>query len=156
MLLLSRKQKDPQYKSIVDHRRPMQTQLAQELHANADVPLGPCGIAEAKRFQMYLTEYQISIVSKEYNNKIIYSGPEKEKKIYLYMHNNHSYVISKMPGLFARSYYCHTCKKAYDNLNHHRCPDSCKCCGCSTVCPEVTWMICNECERSFKSQQCYD
>ena len=74
---------NPQYKSIVDHRWPMQTRMAQELHTNADVPLGPCGIEEAKQFQMYLTEYQINIVSKEYNNKIIYSGPEKDKKIYL-------------------------------------------------------------------------
>ena len=41
---------NPQYKSIVDHRRPMQTRLAQELHTNAGVPLGPCGIEEAKKF----------------------------------------------------------------------------------------------------------
>ena len=48
---------NPQYKSIVDHRRPMQTRMAQELHTNAGVPLGPCGIEEAKKFQLYLTEY---------------------------------------------------------------------------------------------------
>ena len=33
-------------------------------------------------FEVYLTEYQINIVSKEYNNKIIYSGPDKDKRIY--------------------------------------------------------------------------
>ena len=92
---------NPQYKSIVDHRRPMQTRMAQELHTNAGVPLGPCGIEEAKKFQLYLTEYQINIVSKEYNNKIIYAGPDKDKKIYLYLHNNHYDVITKMPGFFA-------------------------------------------------------
>ena len=91
----ARVDEDPQYKSIVNHRRPMQTRLAQELHANADVPLSrPCGIEEAKQFQVYLTEYQINIVWKEYNNNIIYSGPEKDKKIYLYMHNNHYDVIT--------------------------------------------------------------
>ena len=47
----------PQYKTIADHRWPMQTRMAQELHANADVPLGPCGIEEAKQFQTYLAEY---------------------------------------------------------------------------------------------------
>ena len=41
---------DPQYKSIVDHRRPMQTSMAQELHQNAGVPLDPCGIEQAKQF----------------------------------------------------------------------------------------------------------
>ena len=41
---------DPQYKSIVDHRWPMQTRLAEELHQKANVPLGPCGIEQAKLF----------------------------------------------------------------------------------------------------------
>ena len=132
--------------------------MAQELHANADIPLGPCGIEEAKQFQTYLAEYQINIVSKEYNNKIIYSGPEKDKKIYLYMHNNHYDVITKMPGVFARAYYCHECKKAYSNweTSTHLCPNSCKCCGSRPICPELSWMPCNDCGRMFKSQQCYD
>ena len=147
---------DPQYKSIDKHQRPMQTRLAQELHANADVPLGPCGIKEAKRFQVYLTEYQINIVSKEYNNKIVYSGPNKDKRIYLYMHNNHYDVITKMPGFFARTYYCHECKKAYNNLETRLCPNTCKCCGSRPICPELSWMPCNNCDRMFKSQQCCD
>ena len=95
-------------------------------------------------------------MSKEYNNKIIYSGPEKDKKIYLYMHNNHYDVITKMPGFFARAYYCHECKKAYNNLETHLCPNSCKCCGSRPICPELSWMPCNDCGRMFKSQQCYD
>ena len=86
---------DSRDRQIRDHRKPMQTRLAQELHTNAAVPLGPCGIEEAKRFQVYLSEYQINIVSKEYNDKIIYSGPDKNKKIYLYMHNNDYDVITK-------------------------------------------------------------
>ena len=147
---------DPQYKSIVDHRWPMQTRLAQELHQSAGVPLGPCGIEEAKQFQAYLADYQISIVSKEYSNKIIYTGPKKEKKIYLYMHNNHYDVITKMPGFFASVYYCHTCKKAYNNHEDHRCPNACKCCRFPSECPEVSWETCNVCHRLFKSQQCYE
>ena len=129
---------NPQYKSI-------QTRLAQELHTNADVPLGPCGIEEAKQFQTYLAEYQINIVSKEYNNKIIYSGPEKDKKIYLYMHNNHYDVITKMPGFFARAYYCQECKKAYNNWETHLCPNTSKCWGSRPICPELSWMPCNDC-----------
>ena len=134
---------DPQDRQIRNHRWPMQTRLAQELHQNAGVPLGPCGIEEAKQFQAYLTDYQISIVSKEYSNKIIYAGPEKEKKIYLYMHNNHYDVITKMPAFFARSYYCHTCNKAYNNHEDHRCPNACKCCRFPSECPEVSWQTCS-------------
>ena len=148
---------DPQYKFVADYRKPQQTRLAQELHQNAGVPLGPCGIEEAKQFQAYLTDYQISIVSKEYRNKIIYTGPEKEKekKVYLYMHNNHYDVITTMPGFFARSYYCHTCNKAYNNQEDHQCPNACKCCGFPSECPEVSWQTCDDCHRLFKSQQCY-
>ena len=102
--------------------RPLQTRWAQELHQNAGVPFGLCGLEQAKQFQAYLTDYQINILSKEYDNNIIYAGPEKEKKIYLYMHNNHYDVITKMPGFFASVYYCHTCKKAYNDQEEHRCP----------------------------------
>ena len=147
---------DTRDRHIRDPHRPLQTRLAQELHQNAGVPLGPCGLEEAKQFQAYLTDYQISIVSKEYSNKIIYAGPEKEKKIYLYMHNNHYDVITKMPGFFASVYYCHTCKKAYNNHEDHRCPNACKCCRFPSECPEVSWQTCQDCHRLFKSQQCYD
>ena len=147
---------DPRYKYVADHRKPMQTHLAQELHQNAGVPLGPCGIEQAKQFQAYLTEYQISIVSKEYENKIVYAGPEKDKTIYLYMHNNHYDVITKMPGFFARSYYFHACKKVYDHLEDHVCSNECKCCGFFPICPEESWRTCRDCRRQFKSQRCYD
>jgi hypothetical protein len=56
--------KDPQYKSIVDHRRATQTTLAQELHESAGVPLGSCGIAEVKKFQAALPGYQLNVISK--------------------------------------------------------------------------------------------
>ena len=113
----------------------MQTRLARELHQNAGVPLGPCGIEQAKQFQAYLTEYQITI----------YAGPEKDKTIYLYMHNNHYDVITKMPGFFARKYYCHACKKVYDHLEDHVCPNECKCCGFFPICPEASWRSCRDC-----------
>ena len=72
---------DHLYKYVADYRKPMQTRLAQELRQNTGVPRGLCGIEEVKQFQAYLADYQISIVSKEYGNKIIYAGPEKDKKI---------------------------------------------------------------------------
>ena len=147
---------DSRDRQIRKSDRPLQTRMAQELHQKANVSLGPCGIEQAKQFQAYLTEYQINVVSKEYNNNIIYAGPEKDKRIYLYMHDNNYDVITKMPGFFARHYYCHTCKKAYDNREEHLCPNECKCCGFSPICPEESWRSCKDCYRQFKSQRCYD
>jgi hypothetical protein len=115
---------DSQYKSIVDHRRSLETQLAYELHEKAGVPLGSCGMDEVKQFQTYLSDYQINIVSKEHQNSILYSGPEQEKRIYLYLHDNHYDVITSMPGFLARSMYCHTCKIAYSNQGDHLCPNA--------------------------------
>ena len=48
---------DSRYKYIADHRRPLQTQLAQELHEKAEVALDGCGIDEVKQLQAYLTDY---------------------------------------------------------------------------------------------------
>jgi hypothetical protein len=146
---------DPQYTSIVDHRRAMQTRLARELHQKAAVPLGPCGLDEVKQFQTYLSDYQINIVSKDRQNALIYVGPNQEKRIYLYLYDNHYDVITKMPGFFACKKYCHTCKKAYDHREDHLCPNACQCCRFPD-CPVESWVRCNDCNRMFKSQACFD
>jgi hypothetical protein len=75
--------KDPKYKSIVDHRRSTQTTHAQELHESASVPLGSCGFPEVKKFQATLPDYKLNVISKEHLNALIYSGPEAEN-IYIY------------------------------------------------------------------------
>ena len=85
-----------QYKSIVDHRWPLQTRIAQELDQKANVSLGSCGINEVKQFQTALSEYQINIVSKEHQNAILYTGPEQEKRIYLCLHDNYYDVITSI------------------------------------------------------------
>ena len=54
---------DPRERQIRDHRTPMQTRMAQELHQNAGMPLGPCGIDQAKLFQTYLTEHQMMMMT---------------------------------------------------------------------------------------------
>jgi hypothetical protein len=146
---------DPQYTSIVNHCRAFQTRLAQELHKKAAVPLGPCGLDEVKQFQAYLSDYQINIVSKEHQNSLIYVGPDQEKRIYLYLYDNHYDVITTMPGFLARSMYCHTCKKAYNNQEDHLCPNACPCCRFPD-CPVESWVRCNDCNRMFKSQACFD
>ena len=75
----------------------MQTRLAYDLHQKANVSIGPCGLHEIKQFQTYLSEYQINIVSKDHQNSVLYSGPEKEKRMYLFLHDNHYDVITSMP-----------------------------------------------------------
>ena len=131
----------------------MQTRLAHHLHEKANVSIGPYGLEEVKQFQTYLPDYQINIVSKDHQNSIIYSGPEKEKRIYLFLHDNHYDVITSMPAFFARKRYCHRCKKAYDHVTEHLCPDSCQLCGFQN-CPIVSWLPCIDCNRVFTRWSC--
>ena len=150
--------KDKRYKLLADSHRPAQENDARELHRKAGVPLGPCGISEVKQFQKYLTGYEINIVSMEHGNTIIH--PEQPivtetKRIYLYLYNNHYDVITTMPGFLNRSYFCHMCRKPYNNTVDHLCDSMCKMCRgfeCSFVAPRS----CVDCKRMFKSQACYD
>lgn len=89
----------------------IQKTLAEELHKIANVPLRQCNLDDVKTFQLVLPGYQIHIVSKESFNVIVYQGPEAEKKIYLYHHDNHNDVITTMSGFLDRSYFCQKCQK---------------------------------------------
>ena len=157
---IARIEKDPKYKQISDSRRPVQRQKALDLHQAANVPLGPCGIDEVKLFQNYLVNYQIIIVSGAHNNCIIYPpqppGTDEKPTISLYYHNNHFDVITKLPGFLSRSYFCQRCHKAYSATTDHICTSMCNLCrgfGCDY---EGNGIACNECDRTFKNQACYD
>ncbi len=145
---------DPEYRNIVDRRGAKQGHLANELHESAGVPLGPCSIPEIKKFETVLAGYQLNIVSKEHLNALIYSGPEAEKHLYLYHHDNHYDVITSMPAFLARKQYCHRCKKGFDKITDHPCGDLCKLCNTQN-CPIVEWKHCGDCNRYFKSEECF-
>ena len=70
-----------------------------------------CGIEEVKKFQAVLPEYQIHVVSKDHFNAIIYAGPEKDKNIYVYYHDNHFDVITSMAAFMNRSCFAQNVKK---------------------------------------------
>ena len=150
--------KDKRYKLLMDYRSPAQEKAARELHQRAGVPFGSCGIPEVKQFQKCLPEYEINIVSMDHGDSIIY--PEcpvdvETKRIYLYLHNNHYDVITTMPGFLNRSYFCHRCRKSYNNAVHHLCNAMCKMCR-AFDCPFVELRDCMDCGRVFRSQECYD
>ena len=158
---VARIEKDPKYRQIIDSKRHIQLQRALDLHQAANVPLGPCGMDEVKLFQQHLTNYQIIVVSGDHNNCIIYPpeppvNPVDEKSIYLYYHNNHFDVITSMPGFLNKSYFCHRCHKSYDSTADHVCPPMCRSCRGFGCVFEGDGIRCNECDRMFKSQSCYD
>ena len=155
-------EKDPRYNQIKDSRCYIQFERALALHQAAHVPFDiPCGLKEVDLFQQHLTQYQIIVVSGDQNDTIIYppkppANPNPEKSIYLYYQANHFDVITTLPGFLNTSYFCHVCHKGYDHTTDHLCDGMCKSCrgvGCTL---ENNGMVCQECDRFFFNQACYD
>ena len=157
---IARIQNDPKYHQIRQSNRHIQLDRALDLHVAANVPLGPCGIDEVKLFQNYLVNYQIIVVSGTHNNSIIYPpkppGTDEKPIISLYYHNNHFDVITKLPGFLSRGYFCQRCHKAYDHTVDHLCSAMCSSCRGFGCVFEAGGIGCNECNRLFKNQACYD
>ena len=152
---VARIEKDPKYNQIKRTKGRIQLDRALDLHQAANVPLGLCGLDEVKLFQKYLVNYEITIVSGEHVDSIIYPpNPGDKQPIYLYYHNKHFDVITKMPGFLSVRYFCHKCRKTYCKTTDHTCPAMCKLCR-SFECVFEEWVECNECERKFKSRACY-
>ena len=157
---IARIENDPQYVQIRKSNRPVQLDRALDLHQAANVPLGPCGMNEVKLFQNYLTNYQIIVVSGDHNNSIIYPpkppGTDEKPIISLYLHDNHFDVITTLPGFLNKSYFCRRCHKCYSSTTDHLCPAMCSSCRGFGCVLEGDGIVCNECDRLFKNQTCYD
>ena len=154
-------EQDPRYGQIKDSRQYIQFQRALDLHQAANVPLDiPCGLNEVNLFQQYLTNYQIIVVSGAHNNSIIYPseppGIDEKPTLALYYHNNHFDTITTLPGFLNRSYFCRRCHKAYSNTADHVCPAACGSCRRFECYIQGDGIRCNECNRMFKNQACYN
>ena len=158
---IARIENDPRYDRITRPDSCVQRERAFDLHEAANVPLGPCGLREVRLFQQYLVNYQIIVVSGDQNNTIIYpreppANPNPEKSIYLYYQANHFDVIRSLPGFLNSHYFCHKCYKAYDVTTDHLCKGMCRSCRGFGCVIQDNGMKCDECDRLFKNQACYD
>ena len=80
---------DPRVKTIKDSRSHVQETLARELHEEACVPIGPCGLDQIKLFEIILDEYQFIVTSAEHGHSIVHKGPQSIKQIKLLKHDGH-------------------------------------------------------------------
>ena len=153
---IARIEKHPQWNSIRQGRG-IQRELATNLHKKAGIPLEDCGIEEIKKFQSVLLDYQIHVISKEHFNAIVYRGPEGGIPIYLYHHDNHYDIITKMTGFLNRNFFCDKCKKGYDHKHRHACNNPCH--FCRKLHPDdesEAWQYCEICNCKFLNQTCFE
>ncbi|KAL9984521.1 hypothetical protein ACROYT_G006824 [Oculina patagonica] len=105
---------------------PIQEKAAKELHQQAGVEEGPCGLKEIESFQRHLNQYQIVVVSVQHGYQIIFKGKEQtdDKRLILIKHHEHYHGCTSLGGFFGKSYYCTKCEKGFshNDVKQHKCP----------------------------------
>lgn len=104
-----------------------------------------------------LLDVQIKIICAESFNTIIYEGPDKSIKLYLYKNKSHFDVINNLKGFYAAHFYCERCDTPYQNKNGHRCKKAPLCTVCKKAKHDICTrdkILCNKCNRFCYNQEC--
>ncbi|CAH3021417.1 unnamed protein product [Porites evermanni] len=112
---------------------PVQQRQAQELHQQARVAEGPCGIEELRRFQQALgPQYQLLVMTRMKLFFLIFKGPTAPHQIRLLKSNHHFDGCTSFPAFVNRSYYCVDCERGFNTNDRttHTCQGTrCSACG---------------------------
>ena len=118
---------------------PVQEQQAKQLHRQAGVPEGPCGVPELQRFQHALgSEYQLLVMLRLKPFELIFKGPNAPHQIRLLKSNDHFDGLTSFPAFLNRSYYCIECQRGFNtnDKENHICAGR-RCNACSRFdCPD--------------------
>ncbi len=79
------------------------------------------------------------------------------KTVFLYLHDDHYYMIMNLTGFLGSPYVCQFCYKSYTNRRDHRCKQACNVCfdaECHRF-PKRT-IHCPDCLRYCKSSYCFE
>ena len=112
---------------------PVQEKQARELHNEACVAEGPCGLQEIKKFQQALgSDYQLLVMTRMKPFSLIFIGPSAPHQIRLLKSNNHYDGCTSFPAFVNKSYYCLDCEKGFNTNDkaHHPCRGK-RCTACS-------------------------
>ena len=103
---------------------PVQQREAQELHRQAGVPEGPCGLQEFPKFQEALgPQYQLLVMTRMKPFFLIFKGPDAPHKIRVLKSDDHYDGTTSFPAFTNHSYYCIECEKSFNTNDraHHSC-----------------------------------
>ena len=136
-----------------------------DLHLEANIPLGPCGYDELKKFALApsLSNYQLVLVDEMHGYQVSRFGSPKDKQLVLLYSGEHYNVIISLPGFLAASYFCDKCLKPYNNQGQHVCsnnPDHCPAC-LQNKCTDYKQdgrasTFCSSCRPFFYGDTCFE
>ena len=141
---------------------PVQQRLAQELHRQAGVPEGSCGLPELQKFQAALgPQYQLLVMARMKPFFLIFKGPSAPHQIHLLKSNSHFDGCTSFPAFRNRSYFCVDCEKAFNTNDkaHHSCKGK-RCQACARFnCPDYVpgtrpGDYCSHCNTNFYGASC--
>ena len=113
---------DPNFITIRDNRNVYQNDMALSIASTLNLNINDnIGINELCRIEKHIQNYHITVFYNELMNEILYKGVEKEKKIFLFFHNNHFDVIRSLPAFYGKGNYCFQCMKSYETFVNHPC-----------------------------------
>ena len=142
--------------------QPVQEKLAKELHQQARVPEGPCGIPELHQFQQTLgPQYQLLVMSRMHPFLLIFKGPPAPHQIRLLKSNEHFDGVTSFSAFVDRSYFCLDCGKGFNTNDkaHHPCKGK-RCSSCARFnCPDYVLgtqptQHCTHCNTKFFGPSC--
>ena len=141
---------------------PVQEKKARELHQQAGVPEGPCGLEQLQQSQEVLgPSYQLLVMTRLKPFFLIFKGPTAPHQIRLLKSNNHYDGCTSFPAFVNKSYYCVDCEKGFNTNDraHHSCKGKrCSACArfnCENYVPGTQPEdYCTQCNTNFFGQQC--
>jgi len=141
---------------------PVQTVQAKDLHAQANVPEGPCGLEELHAFQRVLgPRYQLLVMCRTKPFFLLFKGPDAPHQIHLLKSNDHYDGCTSFRAFVNRSYWCIECEKGFntnDAANHPCLGKKCQACNrtnCAEYVPRTRPTVwCQRCNGGFYGPSC--
>lgn len=135
------------YNTIRDIRNNLQTREAYKLALELNFPLHlAIGLEEIHIIECYLQDYQLIVIDSNALHQIVYMGEQKCKKIILYCHDNHFYVINSLNAFYSSKHFCFECKTPYSSKYETH--------PCNNVCKKCLNRLCSKSNSKIKCEFC--
>jgi hypothetical protein len=160
VIAISRLENDKNYKSYRQGRKilPKVDNLLKA--TGVDLSEGG-GLPELEMFQLYFRDrYKIVVYTGLNCDSIMYEGRvDAPKRINLLYDADEKYfhIITRLTGALVKQFVCEACGKGCRSDITHKCDQICSDCHQSPPCiAEDTRVPCNDCNRHFRSQKCFE